>query len=75
MWSEKLSSNLKLGISSVLKRLKCSMRLRSDVSVFKRGLFKQVYWYQYMLREKSNSPETRLLDQLFEIKMNGNKTC
>jgi len=28
-----------------------------------------------MLREKSSSSETRLLNQLLEMKMNGNKTC
>jgi len=28
-----------------------------------------------MLRGKSSSPKTRLLDQLLEMKMNGNEAC
>ena len=41
MWLEKLSSNLQYEIVSVLKELKCLVRLRSDILVFKRKPFKQ----------------------------------
>ena len=45
--SEKLSSSLQPGVALASRGLKHLMRLSSNVSVSKRGLFKQAYWMSF----------------------------